>query len=147
MIEIFFDGLCEPVNPGGIATYGFVIMQNGKQIAEGSGLVGKGEGMTNNVAEYEAVLNAIVRFKELNLNEPIVIKGDSSVVIYQLSGKWKAKADTPKKYVPLVKEAMQGLDVQFEWIPREENALADELTRKAYFENGGEEGKRIKKEE
>jgi hypothetical protein len=30
---------------------------------------------------------------------------------------------------------------------KEENALTDELTRKAYFENAGEEGHRINKEE
>jgi hypothetical protein len=25
MLRAFFDGLCEPVNPGGVACYGFVI--------------------------------------------------------------------------------------------------------------------------
>lgn len=145
MTEIYFDGLCEPVNPGGTATFGFVITRNGEQIAEGSGLVGKGEGMTNNVAEYEAILNAIMRFKELGLNESLLIKGDSNLVIKQLSGKWKIKSDTAKKYVPLIKEALQGFEYQFEWIEREQNTLADRLTRQAYFDNGGEEGERIVK--
>ena len=96
MIEILFDGLCEPVNPGGMATFGFVIIQDETQIAEGSGLVGSGEGMTNNVAEYEAILSAIVKFKELGLNESLIIKGDSKLVINQSSGKWKIKSETTR---------------------------------------------------
>lgn len=144
MTEIYFDGLCEPINPEGMATFGLVIIQDETQIAEGSGLVGSGEGMTNNVAEYEAILNAIVKFKELGLNESLIIKGDSKLVINQSSGKWKIKSETAKKYVPLIKEALEGYDYQFEWISRDQNNRADELTRKAYFENGGEEGERIK---
>jgi len=146
MIEIYFDGLCEPVNPGGMVTFGFVIIQDETQIAEGSGLVGSGEGMTNNVAEYEAILSAIVKFKELGLNESLIIKGDSKLVINQSSGKWKIKSETAKKYVPLIKEALEGYDYQFEWISRDKNTRADELTRKSYFVNGGEEGERIENE-
>jgi ribonuclease HI len=101
MIEIYFDGLCEPINPGGTATYGYVIIQDGTQIAEGSGLVGSGVGITYNIVEYEAILNAIKKYKELGLNDSILIKGDSSLVIKQLTGKWKSKSATSKKYVPV----------------------------------------------
>ena len=48
-VEVYFDGLCEPVNgyPYGIATYGFVIYDNRSEeervkIHEGSGVVGAG---------------------------------------------------------------------------------------------------------
>lgn len=146
MIEIYFDGLCEPVNPGGTATFGFIIIQNGKQIAESMGLVGKGKDMTNNVAEFEAVLCAIEKYKEMGLKESLVIKGDSSLVINQLNGKWKTKSSTSKKYVPMIKDALTGLDYKLEWITRDKNTIADELSRRAYFDNGGREGKRIKKE-
>lgn len=43
MIVANIDGLCEPVNPGGIATYGYVIRDEaGIVIARKSGIVGKG---------------------------------------------------------------------------------------------------------
>lgn len=38
MIEAFFDGCCEPVNPGGTAAYGAVILKDGKKIWEASEL-------------------------------------------------------------------------------------------------------------
>ena len=43
MIEVYFDGLCEP-NPGGVATYGFVIKRDGKKVHEGHGLAGHAVG-------------------------------------------------------------------------------------------------------
>jgi len=42
LIVVNIDGLCEPVNPGGIATYGYVIRdESGSLIAKKSGVVGK----------------------------------------------------------------------------------------------------------
>jgi len=37
-IEVYFDGACEPVNPGGIATFGFVIYKSHAPRPEGRGL-------------------------------------------------------------------------------------------------------------
>ena len=62
MISIFFDGACEPVNPGGTASYGWVIKKDGKTILSGSGIVGSGEGMTNNVGEYHGLIEGIKAF-------------------------------------------------------------------------------------
>ena len=59
MIEVYFDGACEPVNPKGIATYGYVVYRNGKKIREDCGLVGIGQGATNNIAEYTALIKAL----------------------------------------------------------------------------------------
>ena len=44
---VYVDGLCEPVNPGGTATYGYVIRNEaGRVIARKSGVVGKGPEMS-----------------------------------------------------------------------------------------------------
>jgi len=53
----WFDGACEPINPGGTATSGAIVKDNEGTVllAEGR-LVGKGEGMSNNVAEYAAII-------------------------------------------------------------------------------------------
>jgi ribonuclease HI len=58
MITIFFDGLCRPKNPGGVATFGYVIYKDGEKVKRGCGVVGSGAGMTNNVAEYSALKRA-----------------------------------------------------------------------------------------
>jgi ribonuclease HI len=73
-----------------------------------------------------------------NIGSPgnnIVIKGDSALVINQLTGKFKIKT---KRIRPLYKKTMSLL-AQFYapkiiWIPREENAEADRLSKVAYKE-------------
>jgi len=58
---IKFDGACEPVNPGGIAAWGYIVCHNGAVIAQECGIVGSGPGMTNNIAEYTACIEAVKR--------------------------------------------------------------------------------------
>ena len=131
MIEIYFDGLCEP-NPGGVATYGYVIFQDGKQIKTGNNVIGKGKGMTNNVAEYSALLRAFEWIDKQDISEKITVKGDSRLVIKQMKDDWKIKSDTSKKFVPEIRNLLRGRTVEFIWIPREENKEADKLARVAY---------------
>ncbi len=136
MAEIFFDGLCEP-NPNGIATYGYVVVRNRKQIHENNGVIRDGKGMTNNVAEYSALLKAIEwvnSAENIPIDEDIVVKGDSRLVIKQMSGSWKIKSATSKKYVPMIMGFLKQRKgkIRFQWIPREENAEADRLSRIAY---------------
>ncbi|MGD0012733.1 MAG: hypothetical protein ABSE93_29850 [Terriglobia bacterium] len=51
----WFDGACEPVNPGGTASFGVVIKdKDGTVLRKEHGLVGKGSKMSNNVAEMPA---------------------------------------------------------------------------------------------
>ena len=42
MIKVYSDGACEPINPKGIVTYGYVIYRDDKKIREDYGLVGIG---------------------------------------------------------------------------------------------------------
>jgi len=141
MIEAYFDGCCEPVNPGGIASYGVVILREGKRIWEASEIFmptpGREKETSNNVAEYSG-FEAILRYllKE-NLNqEQIVLFGDSKLVICQMfvtaeyGKRWKIKSG---HYVPVARRCQQLL-LKFprltgKWIPREENSVADELSK------------------
>ncbi len=115
MITIYFDGLCRPKNPGGVATYGYLIYQDGKKVKSGYGVIGSGAGMTNNVAEYSALKQAAEWL--------ICYGGDDEVVI---------KGDSPKKYVPEIRRLLEGRKTRFIWIPREQNVEADELSNLAY---------------
>ena len=132
MITIYFDGLCYPRNPGGVAAYGYAVYRDGKPIWRGFGAVGEGRGMTNNVAEYEALMAAARWLVDESIEEKIIIKGDSELVIKQMKGEYRVTSATSKKYVPEIKRLLQGKDVSFSWVPREENEEADQLSRKGY---------------
>jgi len=132
MIEAYFDGLCEPRNPGGIATYGYAIYKDGQAIKKGCRAVGHGKGMTNNVAEYSGMLRVAEWLKEQDIDDEIIIKGDSQLAINQMMGIWQIKSATSKHFVPKIRKLLEGKKVKFIWIPREQNEEADMLSRVAY---------------
>jgi len=141
MIEAYFDGLCEPKNPGGVATFGFLVLRDGKRIHEDSGLAATPytEGATNNVAEYTGVLRTLEWLLEKALQkEKILVRGDSELVIKQLKGEYKVKSPL---LAPLYKKAreiaLQFPALRFEHVPREQNREADKLTNLAYAEYAG----------
>ena len=139
MIEAYFDGLCEP-NPGGVATYGFLIKRDGKKIDEGHGLAGtpKTPRATNNVAEYTGLIKALEWLVAHKIKDPVVVRGDSDLVIRQVKGEFKVKSALLAPLHAQVKELLEKLPgVSFEWVQRERNADADRLTNLAYAEYTG----------
>lgn len=134
MIEVWIDGLCEPVVPADerVACLGYVIKRDGRVVDEGFGVVGVGEGVTNNMAEYAALIRALERVRKLGLEGRVVVWSDSRLVVNQMRREWRVKAPNIvalyRKAVALAEE----LDVVFEWVPREENTEADSLARKVY---------------
>ena len=140
---VYFDGLCEPCNPGGIVAYGYVIYQDQDalrvKITSDAQIVGEGEEMTNNVAEYSGLLGAacwlnehVVKIKTAHNRVKITIRGDSQIVINQMGGIWEVKSRTSQHFVPLIRKLLDGYDVTFEWVPREENQEADMFCSMAY---------------
>lgn len=135
-----FDGACEwytdPAgvtkrNPGGIATYGWVIFRGDRPIAWGYGEVCRGNGATNNVAEYHALLSMMKAYKALRLTDPVYVTGDSQLVVRQLSGQYQVKAPLLKPLYRQVKDMwISGMGLA--WVPREENEHADNLSKTAY---------------
>jgi ribonuclease HI len=130
----WFDGACEPVNPGGTASLGVVIKgEDGTVLLREHGVVGKGKAMSNNVAEYAGVLHIL---KYLSSRPPgrVKIHGDSNLVINQLSGRWRIKKGL---YLPVATETKQllaylrglGWQINFFWIPREQNEECDALSK------------------
>lgn len=132
MITVYFDGLCYPKNPCGVAAFGYLILRDGQVVHKGFRAVGEGKGMTNNVAEYEGLMAAAQWIADEGIEEKIVIKGDSQLVIKQMKDEWNVNSATSKKYVPKIKRLLEGKDVSFVWVPREENEKADRLSRLAY---------------
>jgi ribonuclease HI len=136
LIEVYFDGLCQPINPGGISCYAFIVKSDGKIIYCDYGIAGEpfSEDSTNNVAEYTALAKALKWLLTNNYStKKVEIKSDSQLVVNQLTGDYKVKAKrimSLYKQVLLLKNKFQ--DIQIKWIPREENREADKLTNKAY---------------
>lgn len=135
MITIHFDGACEynPANgkrnPGGIATYGWLIQENGQTLAYGLGEIVRGEGATNNRAEYEALIRGLQAAKDMKLT-PDEIRGDSQLVVYQVSGFWRVNSPHLQELCTQARSLLGKLKIA--WVPREQNEEADKLSKQAY---------------
>ena len=136
MIDIWFDGACQPVNPGGAMSWSYIIKKDSEPLATNYNVLKK-DGFTqstNNVAEYYALFMALNKLIELGLtSELVVFRGDSQLVIQQMNGNWRIKQGA---YVKVAKDCLN-LKTHFnhiygEWIPREQNQDCDDLCNLAY---------------
>src|SRR2546426_372582 len=139
LIVCFIDGLCEPAyeggpqNPGGVATYGYRITRDGKLLAEESGVIGEGPGMTNIVAEYDALAQVLSHLAKMNMTGEVVeIRSDNKMLVRQTKGEWKVRRGAYVPYYEKVKPlASKFSRISYVWIRREFNEEADALTRRA----------------
>lgn len=142
MIKAWFDGCCEPVNPGGIASFGAIIFNEEQKIWECSQIFypqkGKEKETSNNVAEYSGFLAILEYLLENKLEkQEIQIYGDSNLVIQQMFGTWKMHKGF---YIPIALKAEKLLkkfkNINGDWIPREQNGLANELSKAELIKAG-----------
>ncbi|WP_243665646.1 ribonuclease HI [Vulcanisaeta sp. JCM 16159] len=92
----YFDGACEPRNPGGVGTYGFVIYGNeGNVVHEDYGIACEpSPNCTNNVAEYTGLIRALEWLLGNGFGgSRITVRGDSQLVIRQLMGVYSVRAE------------------------------------------------------
>lgn len=151
MLEAYIDGACEPINPGGTASYGILVLRRTLErygegpmdvelieepIWEDCGIVGFGLRISNNVGEYAALVE-LLKWLDNQKPEVLTIFSDSKMLVNQMNLDWKARPD--KLYYPYYQQAilkrmslgtLWGGKIKFKWIPREQN-LADELSVKA----------------
>jgi ribonuclease HI len=140
VVEVHFDGACEPPKGGGVATFGYRI--------EGAGFLHEDFGLavrpfsdhaTNNVAEYVAAIRALEWLADQRYPGDVVLLGDSQLVIRQMLGEYRVRAEHLRAYHEhLGQLARKFRRVEFRWIPREENARADALSKRALVEAGVE---------
>ncbi len=136
-MDIYCDGACEPVNPGGWACWAWVALDDdGHEIASDYGTVGHGVGMTNNVAEYHALLHALewVQKKTTVPGSQITFRMDSQLVVRQVVGMYACRAELLRPLYERTRPQLEGLGARLVWIPREENTRADALSKRAYQE-------------
>ncbi len=128
MIEVFTDGRAEP-NPG-LGTFGYVVYEDGRRTYAAHGVAG--HGVTNNYAEYLCLIKALEHLAPRR-DEEITVFSDSTLLVNQMKGKWKFKRGAYSEKYLKAKELSAGFSrLRFEWIPREKNSEADELTNIAF---------------
>jgi ribonuclease HI len=139
--KLYFDGSCGPKNPGGTAAYGYVLLREGQEepVRVGSGVIGTGEGMSNNLAEFYALdkglTEGFIFCNDTTERHTLQVFGDSNLVIQVMNRHWRAKSD--KLYYSAYEDALANLNlirrrghaVTFDWIPREKNTLCDDLSK------------------
>ncbi len=123
-ITVQFDGACFG-NPGPMGI-GVAVLKEGKVVARISHGLGHG---TNNIAEYSAALRGLTEAKKLGATE-VNMQGDSQLIIKQLKGEYEVKNSMLKELHMEIKRLEKTFaSVKYEWIPRERNTVADELSK------------------
>ncbi len=96
-----------------------------------------GDNLTNNEAEYRAVIFTLQKFKavfgkKLTQNTEIELKSDSELLIRQLNGKYKI-LDTKIQsfFITIWNLKIDFKKVKFTFIPRQRNEEADRLVNEA----------------
>ena len=128
MITVEFDGACWP-NPKGRAAGGVYIADGDDLLVNRGFYIGRGKGMSSNVAEYAALIEALKYLKANGYtDEKILVKGDSQLVINQMSGRWKVKKGIYKEHaLAALSLSEEFTDLSFEWVSRDFNTTCDEL--------------------
>jgi ribonuclease HI len=121
--KIYSDGACRG-NPGPSGIGAVILNDKGKILHEISKFIGT---TTNNVAEYEALLEALDYCVKKKLS-PVEILADSQLMIRQLSGQYKVKQPNMIPLHQKAREYMVHLKITgFTHVLREFNKRADEL--------------------
>jgi ribonuclease HI len=125
-IVIYTDGGSRG-NPGHAAIAVLIYDGKGKLLASHSEYIGE---VTNNVAEYRAVLKALMLARKHGAGKSVSCVMDSELVARQLSGKYKVKKPHLLELYDLVKEAEKAFSsVSYSNVRREDEkiSLADYL--------------------
>ena len=88
---------------------------------------------TNNEAEYEALVAGLDLAKAAGA-ENMIMHCNSQVITSQINGDYKCRNERMKKYLEEVKSRINGLEVKFGQIPREENKCSGRLAKAASTE-------------
>lgn len=85
--------------------------------------------MTNNQAEYMALILGLEKASEMGISS-IIIRSDSQLMVRQLTGEYKIKDKTLYSLMEKIRSLLP-LQWEAQHIPREKNTLADRLANLA----------------
>lgn len=135
-LTVHFDGSCQPPGSGGVAGWGFVIEGSGFHIEDcGLATAPHSPHSTNNVAEYSGAIRALEQLRSIGYSGEVLVEGDSQLVIRQMTGEYEVRAQHLKAYHEWLAQLSQSFrNIEFRWVPREENTVADALSKRAITE-------------
>lgn len=90
--------------------------------------------ISNNEAEYAALHLSVLELERLQVHHlPVIFRGDSNVVINQMSGEWPVLENSLSPWADRIDQKLGklGIQAQYELIPRKDNAEADRLAAQA----------------
>jgi len=139
--RVFSDGGCAPVNPGGVGTYGFVVLRRSgrpRKIYEEGGIVGLDS--SNNKAEYSSLIFALDFVITEYLKDPSLVSSegvefclDSKLVVDQVNGDMRCLSSSLASMRDIVHNSLNVLpSTSVIWVARTKNARSDTLSRQAY---------------
>ena len=140
IVKIWTDGSIKGGNPGGWGVGGFVVQADYCGYSNSGTIdLGKSDTMTNNIAEYSAVVAALkhaICCTVLDSPTEVAIHSDSKLVVEQCNDNWQCSNFRLSQLRDEIWAMCESFDceVTFTWIPREENFLADEVSRSLYDE-------------
>lgn len=138
-ITIYTDGGSRG-NPGK-AAIGVVFCNEKEQVIKKYGEY-LGDNLTNNEAEYSAVIFALKKFKSLfgkSIAETseVEVRSDSELLVKQMNGEYKLSDEKIQKFfIEIWNLKIDFKGVKFKAIPREKNKEADRMVNEALDAQG-----------
>jgi len=102
-----------------------------------------GDNLTNNDAEYEAIIFALKKFKAvfgkvLAKDTDLEIRADSELVVKQLNGEYRlSEPKIQQFFIEIWNLKFDFKSVRFKHVPREKNKEADRLVNEALDQEAG----------
>ena len=136
-IYMYFDG-CSKGNPGHSGAGCVIYDHNNTEIWSSYKYIGNDK--TNNYAEYYSLIMGLRKLDKMKIKSDtnIIIRGDSQLIIRQMTGESKVRNKTMKSWNSLAQKIVSSISVEtikFQHVLREQNTRADELANQAVKES------------
>lgn len=128
VLTIYTDGASRG-NPGA-AAFAYVISRDSQPPIEQAGCLGQ---MTNNQAEYTALVRALERALELGPQHRVLIHSDSELMVKQMNGEYRVKNEDLRSLYEQACSLRRRFEgpVTIRHVRREQNKRADQLCNEA----------------
>lgn len=124
----YIDGASKG-NPGRASIGVLIVDEEDNKIKEFSEYIGY---TTNNVAEYIALIKALIELMRFNPTS-VEIYSDSELIVNQMKGRYKVKSKNIYPLYYLAKSLFKYFDsIKFHLISRSENKIADKLANMVF---------------
>jgi ribonuclease HI len=127
-LSIHTDGASRG-NPGD-AAFAYVISRDGETLIEEADCLGQ---MTNNQAEYTALVRALEHALELGAHHRVIVHSDSELMVKQMNGEYRVKNEELRglyEQACTLRQRFEG-PVTIRHVRRAENKRADQLCNEA----------------